>query len=73
MLELLHLYDEEIMFNPSFFKEYRSEAAGVTIRKVQPVAQFKNDIVELGYNVGTRGNGVDKPVWPKDLTQEIVR
>ena len=73
MLDLLHQYDEKILFKPSFFETYRSEAVGVSIRKVKPVARFMDDIVELGYNVGTRGNGVDKPRWPDDLTTEIVR
>lgn len=73
MLKLLRQYDDDqILFNPSFFQQYRSEAVGVTITKVKPVAQFKDNVVELKYNVGTRGNGVDKPFWPDDLTVEIV-
>lgn len=73
MLQILHQYDEETLFQPSFFKRYRSEAIGVTIIKVKPVARFKDDIVDLRYNVGTRGNGVDDPKWPEDLRMEIVR
>lgn len=72
MLRLLQEHDEKILFNPSFFQQYRSEAVGVTIIKVKPVAQFKDNLVELKYNVGTRGNGVDKPLWPDDLNVEIV-
>lgn len=72
MLKLLHQYDEEVLFQPSFFGQFRSEAVGVTIIRVKPVAQFKDDVVELKYNVGTRGNGVDKAIWPDDLTVEIV-
>ena len=73
VLKLLRQYDEEILLKPSFFEEYRSEAVGVTISRVKPVARFKNAQVELKYNVGTRGNGVDKPIWPEDLTVEIIR
>lgn len=73
MLKLLHQHDEKVLFNPSFFAQYRSEAIDVTIIKVKPVAQFKDNLVELKYNVGTRGNGVDKPIWPDDLTVENVR
>ena len=73
MIRLLHEHDEEVMFNPSFFGRFRSEAVGVTIERVRPVARWKDGLVELGYNVGTRGNGVDRPVWPEDLTVEIVR
>lgn len=72
MLKLLRQYDEKDLFNPSFFQNYRSEAVGVTTSKVRPVAQFKDNVVELKYNVGTRGNGVDKPMWPDDLTVEVV-
>lgn len=72
MLKLLHQYDEEILFKHFFFGRYRSEAVGVTIIKVKPVAQFKHNVVELKYNVRTRGNGVDKAIWPDDLTVEIV-
>ena len=39
--------------------------------QLKPIARFK-DGVRLGYNVGTRTNGVDKPKWPSDLTVEIV-
>ena len=72
MLKLLHQHDEKVLFNPSFFQQYRSEAVGVIISKVKPVAQFKDNVVQLGYNVGTRGNGVDQPIWPNDLTVEIA-
>lgn len=73
MLKLLHQFDENTLFQPSFFERYRSEAVDVTVVKVKPVARFKENVVELKYNVGTRGNGIDKPIWPDDLTVEIVR
>ena len=72
MIRLLHQYDEDVMFHPSFFGRFRSEAIGVTIERVKPVARWKDDLVELKYNVGTRGNGVDKALWPDDLTTEVV-
>ncbi|KAK0724922.1 CoA-transferase family III domain-containing protein [Lasiosphaeris hirsuta] len=72
MLELMHHYDEETMFDPSFFQECRSAVVGATVRKVRPVARFKDGAVDLSYNVGTRGNGVDKAVWPDNLTTDIV-
>ncbi|KJZ74791.1 hypothetical protein HIM_05908 [Hirsutella minnesotensis 3608] len=61
-----------IFFNEDFFDEFRTDAVGLTIKRVKPVARFKNGAVELGYNVGTRGNGVDKPRWPEDLNDEVV-
>ena len=72
MLKLIYRYDEKVLFKPSFFARYRSKAVGATISRVKPVARFKDDLVELKYNVGTRGNGVDRPMWPEDLTVEIV-
>lgn len=72
MLKLLHTHDKDVLFSPAFFENQTSKAVGATFVRVKPVAQFKDQAVELGYNVGTRGNGVDKPVWPNDLTTEIV-
>lgn len=72
MLELLHKNDPEL-FESDFFGQYRSEPVGATIRKVKPVARYKGDVIELKYNVGARGNGVDNPVWPNDLMLEVVR
>ncbi|KAF9893695.1 hypothetical protein FE257_009863 [Aspergillus nanangensis] len=72
MLKLLHTHDKEVLFNPRFFEPRVSPAVGATFIQVKPVAQFKDNAVELKYNVGTRGNGVDEAVWPRDLTVEIV-
>lgn len=72
MLELLRENYPDI-FDPGFFEEYRSKPVGATVRKVKPVARYKGDIIELKYNVGARGNGVDKPVWPDNLMLEVVR
>ncbi|KAM4057777.1 coA-transferase family III domain-containing protein [Hirsutella rhossiliensis] len=74
LLQLLHQHDgqQDGLFNPAFFGRYRSEAVGVTVDRLRPLAQFRDQLVQLRYNVGTRGNGVDEPVWPDDLTVEIV-
>ncbi|KAI1406995.1 CoA-transferase family III [Hypoxylon sp. FL1857] len=71
MLKILHQYDAKTLFNPAFFENRRAENLGATFVQVKPVAQFSN-AVDLGYHIGTRGNGVDQPVWPKDLTTEVV-
>ena len=73
LLQLLHQYDEIVLFKSEFFDTYTSKAIGVDIRKVKPVAKFGNRLFQLGYNVGTRGNGVDAPFWPQSLLEEIVR
>lgn len=73
MLKLLHAHDKEILFNPAFFETRTSKPVGATFVQVKPVAQFRDQAIELGYHIGTRGNGVDsKPVWRDDLTLEVV-
>ncbi|KAI1279480.1 CoA-transferase family III domain-containing protein [Xylaria sp. FL0933] len=54
-------------------QEYNSVAVGITVSKVKPVARYENDTVELRYNIGARGNGVDNAVWPEDLGVEVIR
>jgi hypothetical protein len=63
--------------NPGFlderwFDRKESKALGVHIRMIKPVLTFPDGKVRPGYNVGTRGNGVDAPKWPDDLLTEIV-
>ncbi|KAL2430822.1 Acetyl-coenzyme A transferase nodX [Exophiala dermatitidis] len=60
------------LFHPSFFEDRESKALGVTVRTIKPVIKFERNQVELGYNVGTRGNGKDAPRWPEDLMTEVV-
>ncbi|KAI0429415.1 CoA-transferase family III domain-containing protein [Xylaria sp. FL1042] len=71
MMKLLAQNDSETLFDPSFFQPMEAKSLGVTFIRPKPVAQFESG-VELKYHVGTRGNGVDQPVWPKDLTVEVV-
>lgn len=73
VLKLLYQHDEKTLFNPDFFEERKAESLGMTFVQVKPIAGFAKDAVDLGYHVGTRGNGVDAPVWPKDLRVEVVR
>jgi hypothetical protein len=44
----------------------------VDIKTPRPILRFPQGLVELKYNVGTRGNGVDKPKWPENLMTEVV-
>lgn len=60
------------LFRPEFFEDRENKALGVKIRTVKPILQFPEGLVKTGYNVGTRGNGVDKPEWPEDLLTEIL-
>ncbi|KUJ08286.1 alpha-methylacyl-CoA racemase [Mollisia scopiformis] len=60
------------VLNPEWFHTIESKAAGAKIRCVKPILQFPGNKVQLGFNVGTRTNGVDQPRWPHDLMVEIV-
>ncbi|PPQ87052.1 hypothetical protein CVT25_000024 [Psilocybe cyanescens] len=61
------------ILNPSFFEIRDNRAIGVPVRTVRPILTFPEGAVKLGYNIGSRGNGVDQPVWPEDLMEEIVK
>jgi hypothetical protein len=71
MFAILGKHDSKTLFKPDFFENRESKAVGHTFVQVKPIARFK-DGVDLGFNVGTRGNGVDAAKWPKDLRTEIV-
>ncbi|KAK7746560.1 hypothetical protein SLS62_009357 [Diatrype stigma] len=73
MLKLLQEHDAPVLFNPAFFEERKSEYLGATFVQVKPVAKFADGAVDLGFHIGTRGNGVDEPIWPTDLTVEVVK
>ncbi|KAI1357860.1 CoA-transferase family III [Xylaria arbuscula] len=71
MMKLLGQHDSETLFSSDFFQPMEAKNLAMTFVRPKPVAKFGNGI-ELKYHVGTRGNGVDQPVWPKDLTVEVV-
>lgn len=62
------------LFKPEFFED--RTASGVLgekkFRHIRPVAQWPAGTVEPGFRIGTRGNGVDAPHWPDDLSVEVV-
>ncbi|GAW20574.1 hypothetical protein ANO14919_100820 [Xylariales sp. No.14919] len=71
IIKLIAQHDSETLFSPDFFEPMKAKNLSITFVRPKPVAQFANRI-ELKYHVGTRGNGVDQPVWPKDLTVQVV-
>ncbi|KAI0444769.1 CoA-transferase family III domain-containing protein [Xylaria telfairii] len=71
MMKLLAQHDSPTLFNPNFFQPMVSKNLATTFIRPKPIAQFASGL-ELKYHVGTRGNGVDQPVWPRDLTVEVV-
>lgn len=70
--KLLYQHDMDTLFQEHFLEPRRSNAVDGTFMVVKPVAQYADKAVDLKFNVGTRGNGVDQPIWPADLSVEIV-
>ena len=71
-INMLMTNSSAVLFKPEFFELRHSGAIGKDVRGVKPIAQYPRGSVELGYNVGTRGNGVDQPMWPENLMTEVV-
>jgi len=70
--QMLHENSEATLFNPDFFEDRFSGAIGKAVRTIKSVIQFPDGLVQLRFNIGTRGNGVDKAEWPVDLQTEVV-
>ncbi|PGH11602.1 hypothetical protein AJ80_07072 [Polytolypa hystricis UAMH7299] len=68
----MYQHNAAALFQPSFFEIREAGEFGKFIRTIKPIAQFPNGEVELRFDIGTRGNGVDKAVWPTDLNTDIV-
>lgn len=60
------------LFDPAHFETRQCSHLDIAYRTVKPVLQFKEGLVKPGFSVGTRGNGVDKARWPKDLNTEVI-
>ncbi|KAI0393162.1 CoA-transferase family III [Xylariaceae sp. FL0594] len=72
MMKSIAEHDAATLLNPAFFQPMHARHLGVTFIRPKPIAQFEGNMTELKFHVGTRGNGIDQPVWPKDLTVEVV-
>lgn len=70
MLGLLVDKSSPVLFRPDFFEIRYAENLDKYFKSPKPVLQLEG--VDLSYNVGTRTNGVDKAVWPEDLSVEVV-
>lgn len=60
------------IMRPNFFTKYHPRHIGKDMVIVAPILRFPNGEVEPRFDIGTRGNGVDQPKWPKDLLSERV-
>lgn len=71
-LRMMKTHSADVLFKPEFFEVRHSGAIGKDVRCIKPVIGWPQGKVKLGFNVGTRGNGVDEPRWPEDLGTEVV-
>ncbi|KAH4048462.1 hypothetical protein HBH49_159000 [Parastagonospora nodorum] len=71
-LQMMRANASDVLFKPEFFEVRHSGAIGKDVKTVKPIVQYPDGKVELKFNVGTRGNGVDQPRWPEDLMTEVV-
>ena len=72
LVQMLNQNSKDVLFNPDFFENRHSKAIGKDVRTIKPIVRYPAGEVELKYNVGARGNGVDKAKWPENLMTEIV-
>jgi hypothetical protein len=72
-LEMLKANSKDTLFREEFFEDRAAKCLGdVFVRTVRPVVQYPDGKVELGFNIGTRTNGLDQPRWPHDLMTEVI-
>jgi hypothetical protein len=71
-LQMLQKNSAKTLFNPEFFELRHSGAIGKDVHCIKPIVRYPDGKVELRYNIGTRGNGVDQPKWPDNLMTEVV-
>lgn len=71
-VKMLYMNSSKTVMKPEHFEDRDAKTIGKKIRTVKPVLNFVDGQVELGFNVGTRTNGVDAPRWPKNLSVEVV-
>ena len=72
-LDMLKKHAAETLLRPEFFERRTTKALNLEMQCVKPLVQYPTGTVELRYNVGTRGNGIDQPFWPSDPMTEIVK
>ncbi|KAK8042823.1 hypothetical protein PG994_013306 [Apiospora phragmitis] len=60
------------LLQPEFFTQYHVKSIDRDLRIVAPVLRYPNGEVKPGFDIGTRTNGIDEPVWPDDLGVDVV-
>ncbi|KAG0651079.1 Succinyl-L-malate -transferase beta subunit [Hyphodiscus hymeniophilus] len=78
MGQMVPLYIEKLgrsapyLFDEDFFESREAKAVGVQIRTVKPILRWTDGLVQPGFQVGVRRNGMDKAKWPEDLMTELL-
>jgi len=60
------------LFKPNYFEVRPAGAIKTSVAAVKSILQFPQGKVKPGFQVGVRGNGVDRPKWPADLMTKTV-
>ncbi|KAI9307505.1 putative L-carnitine dehydratase [Cunninghamella echinulata] len=63
------------LWNPDFFEKrdiLNGDQHNVKLYTIKPVVRFSNDQVTPGFDIPTRTNGTDAPLWPKDLNTKQI-
>jgi hypothetical protein len=71
-LKMLEENSKDKVFRDEFFENRDCRSIGTKIRTIKPILHFRGGKVQLGFNIGTRTNGVDQARWPEDLGTEII-
>jgi hypothetical protein len=78
MGQMIPLYIEKLeksapyLFDDEFFEVREAKAVGAQIKTVKPILSWTDGLVQPGFQVGVRRNGMDKAKWPEDLMIELV-
>jgi hypothetical protein len=72
LFQVMQKLSEQGAFPSEFFENRWCANLNLYVRTVKPILQFANGVVKPGFRIGTRGNGVDKPQWPDNLSNQVI-
>jgi hypothetical protein len=72
MINSLRKNHIDLFINPAYYTIKYNNVLKKDFRIVKDCIQWPPGSVDFDYRIPTRGNGVDEPRWPKDLSVEIV-
>jgi hypothetical protein len=72
MMNSLRKNHIDLFTNPAYYTIKHNNVLKKDFRIVKDCIQWPQGSVDFDYRISTRGNGVDEPRWPNDLSVEIV-